>query len=247
MPRACRRSYPNSLGQPTGEVLPGGTVSLLTQRGFIELLPGSMIDVSGTSGVVAETGVGGGAVRSEQVASAGGTVDLSAADGAEFGGTFEAAAGTPGPACRSRREAHSASRSMPVGATITRRAAVRRQPFPVPGRHEQSDYRERHAAAHRDRSGPSDSERHCRNRLCIGAGLGRGRFRHDRSQGGVAADLGDDPALPGRIDFVGNVTLGAARIDYAGRGRSTRLAQGRPPRSLRHTSNSAIPMSTFST
>jgi filamentous hemagglutinin family protein len=91
------RIYPNALGQPTGEVLPGGTVSLSTQRGFLELLPGSLIDVSGSSGVVAETGVGGGAVQNVRVASAGGVIDLSAADGAELGGTFAAGAGTPGP------------------------------------------------------------------------------------------------------------------------------------------------------
>jgi filamentous hemagglutinin len=91
------RIYPNSLGQPSGEILPGGTVSLSTQRGFLELLPGSLIDVSGSSGVVAETGTGGGAVRDAQVASAGGVVRLTAADGAELGGTFEARAGTPGP------------------------------------------------------------------------------------------------------------------------------------------------------
>jgi filamentous hemagglutinin len=91
------RIFPNSLGQQTGEILPGGTVSLSTARGYLELLPGSLIDVSGSSGVLAETGVGGGAVRSEQVASAGGVIDLTASDGAELGGTFEAAAGAAGP------------------------------------------------------------------------------------------------------------------------------------------------------
>jgi filamentous hemagglutinin family protein len=89
--------YPNRLGQQTGQILPGGTVSLSTSRGYLELLPGSVINVSGTSGVVAETGVGGDGVHSAQVASAGGAIDLTAADGAELGGTFEAHAGLAGP------------------------------------------------------------------------------------------------------------------------------------------------------
>lgn len=89
--------YLNSIDQRSGQVLSGGKVNLTASRGFLELLPGSLIDVAGTSGVVDETGVGGGAVRAEQVASAGGAVVLVAADGAELGGTFLAAAGTAGP------------------------------------------------------------------------------------------------------------------------------------------------------
>jgi filamentous hemagglutinin family protein len=88
--------YLNSLGQRTGNVLDGGTVSLAASRGYIELLPGSLIDVAGTSAIVDETGVGGGVVRAEQVASAGGAVDLTAAEGMQLGGRFEAAAGMAG-------------------------------------------------------------------------------------------------------------------------------------------------------
>ncbi len=91
------RIFPNSLGQQTGEILPGGTVTLTASRGFIELLPGSLIDVAGSAGVIAETPPGGGALRSEQVASGGGLIDLTASDGAELGGQLEAAAGKAGP------------------------------------------------------------------------------------------------------------------------------------------------------
>ena len=89
--------YLNSTEQRSGQVLSGGTVSLTANRGYLEILPGSLIDVAGTSGVVDVTGVGGGAVRAEQVGSAGGVVALSAAEGAELGGTFRAAAGISGP------------------------------------------------------------------------------------------------------------------------------------------------------
>ncbi|HUN24796.1 MAG TPA: filamentous hemagglutinin family protein [Steroidobacteraceae bacterium] len=87
----------DAAGLRTGQVLSGGTVTLLAQQGSIELLPGSLIDVAGASGVIDTTPVGGGAARSEQVASAGGTLSLTAAEGIELGGTMEAAAGTPGP------------------------------------------------------------------------------------------------------------------------------------------------------
>ena len=88
--------YLNSLEQRVGTVLPGGSVKISASRGFIEMLPGSSIDVAGTSGILDETGVGGGAVRVEQVASAGGAVNLTAAEGMQLGGSFEAAAGIAG-------------------------------------------------------------------------------------------------------------------------------------------------------
>jgi filamentous hemagglutinin family protein len=88
--------YLNGLGQRTGEVLPGGSISLTAGRGFAELLPGSVIDVAGTSGVVDETAVGGGPVRSLQVASAGGSVSLTAAEGIAVGSRIEAEAGVAG-------------------------------------------------------------------------------------------------------------------------------------------------------
>jgi filamentous hemagglutinin len=88
--------YLNGTEQRTGNVLNGGTVNLAASRGYVELLPGSLIDVAGTSGVIDVSGVGGGAVRPEQVASAGGAVQLTAAEGMVLGGTFDAAPGIAG-------------------------------------------------------------------------------------------------------------------------------------------------------
>ena len=89
--------FPNSSGIPTGNVLAGGTVSLAATPGFIELLPGSMIDVSGTSGIIDIGPVGGALDLAQRIASAGGTIELTSSDGAVIGGSLLAAAGTAGP------------------------------------------------------------------------------------------------------------------------------------------------------
>ena len=88
--------FPNGVGNPVGSVLAGGTVSLTADAGYIELLPGSVINVSGTSGLIDLSPVGGGVNLSQEIASAGGTVDLTSADGAVLGGTLLAAAGAAG-------------------------------------------------------------------------------------------------------------------------------------------------------
>ena len=88
--------YPNALGQPTGTVANGGTVSLTAARGYIEVEPGSLIDVAGTSGTLMVTGVDSAQGHLEQIASAGGTVQLTAAEGVELAGSLLAAAGTAG-------------------------------------------------------------------------------------------------------------------------------------------------------
>ena len=90
------RIYPNKLGEPVGSVLNGGTVNLTATRGYIELLPGSVVDVAGTAGVVDVVGTNGASARAEQVASAGGSVQLTAAEGVVLGGTLEATAGVSG-------------------------------------------------------------------------------------------------------------------------------------------------------
>jgi filamentous hemagglutinin family protein len=88
--------FPNSIGNPTGSVLPGGTVNLTADAGYIELLPGSIIDVSGTSGLIDVSPVGGGVYLPQEIASAGGEIDLTSADGAVIDGSLVAAAGTAG-------------------------------------------------------------------------------------------------------------------------------------------------------
>ena len=89
--------YPNSIGQRVGSVLSGGTVNVTATRGYIELLPGSLIDVAGSAGVIdVQTGINGASQRAEQVASAGGTVSLTAAEGIQMAGDLRASAGVAG-------------------------------------------------------------------------------------------------------------------------------------------------------
>ncbi|HTW75915.1 MAG TPA: filamentous hemagglutinin N-terminal domain-containing protein, partial [Steroidobacteraceae bacterium] len=88
--------FENSLNQRYGSVLAGGTVTLDAQRGYLELLPGSQILADGTSGLLDLTPPGGGTVQAQTIASAGGTISLSAAEGMVLGGSLSAGAGTPG-------------------------------------------------------------------------------------------------------------------------------------------------------
>lgn len=84
-------------GLRTGSILSGGTVSLTASRGSIELLPGSLIDVSGATGTLDIAPIGGGPSRPQLVASAGGTVQLTAADSMVVGGMMRAGAGQAAP------------------------------------------------------------------------------------------------------------------------------------------------------
>ena len=95
-------------GLVSGDVLDGGTVSLHADRGFVNLLPGSIIDVSGTAASVdvANRGVVGGVLPARQlVPSNGGAIELQAAEGMQLQGTLKAApgpvAGRPAAACPS--------------------------------------------------------------------------------------------------------------------------------------------------
>ena len=88
--------FPNNLGNPIGNVLAGGTVSVAADAGYIELLPGSMIDVAGASGLIEIGPVGGGVNLAQRIASAGGTINLISSDGAVVGGTLLAAPGSAG-------------------------------------------------------------------------------------------------------------------------------------------------------
>jgi filamentous hemagglutinin family protein len=85
--------YANGTGSTVGNVLPGGTVSLTASRGYIEMLPGAVINVAGTSAVVDETGAETSVAMPTQVASAGGSVQFTAAEGISLGGALHAAAG----------------------------------------------------------------------------------------------------------------------------------------------------------
>ena len=203
--------YSNRLGQPTGELLAGGTVRLSAARGYLELLPGSLINVSGSAGVVAETGLGGGAVRSEQVASAGGTVDLTASDGAEIGATLEASAGKSG-----------AGLPQPAGGSFS---------LTLDGSH-RNDYAQSTGTASTFPGTPGVTASEIivsatQPPIVIDPGLpipnGIAESAYVSSNALTAAGfdaiqlkavslpISTAPALPGQIDFVGNVTLVAAQ------------------------------------
>lgn len=90
------RIFPDKVGELTGTVLAGGTVSLTADAGAVELLPGSVIDASGASGTVDVGPVGGGRSQAQQIASGGGTIAVAAAYGAVIDGTLEAQPGEAG-------------------------------------------------------------------------------------------------------------------------------------------------------
>jgi filamentous hemagglutinin len=93
---------PNSFGLRRGEVLDAGRVQILAERGAVIANPGSEIDVSGTSAVL-DIGTASGAVNEgvpTLIASNGGTVDISAADGILLSGAIDAHAGGGSQAAR---------------------------------------------------------------------------------------------------------------------------------------------------
>jgi filamentous hemagglutinin len=88
----------NDLGQTQGSVLPGGSVTLTADRGAVEALPGSFINVSGTTGTLDIQQVqsnGATTFVPTAVASAGGSVSIQAAEAILLSGTMSAASGSP--------------------------------------------------------------------------------------------------------------------------------------------------------
>lgn len=81
----------NYLGLRAGQVLPGGTISLTAKRGYIVSNPGSLIDVSGSSSILDFQQSG--RVISERVASAGGSILLTAGEGMVLNSQLNAQSG----------------------------------------------------------------------------------------------------------------------------------------------------------
>jgi filamentous hemagglutinin len=91
-------SITDDRGNDTGNVLAGGTVQLNAQRGAVELQPGSLINVSGSTAtldVPQLDSAGAVTYRSTALASAGGSVDITAAEAVLLSGTMLAASGNP--------------------------------------------------------------------------------------------------------------------------------------------------------
>ncbi|ATG92344.1 filamentous haemagglutinin family protein [Methylomonas koyamae] len=81
----------NSLGLKLGQVLAGGTVSLTADRGYLLTAAGSRIDVSGSQAQVDIVNAAGKARPT--IGSAGGSINLTAAEGMILQGQLRAAAG----------------------------------------------------------------------------------------------------------------------------------------------------------
>lgn len=91
------QTYRDGLGRLRGSVLDGGTVNLLADRGFIEINPSALIDVSGTSAKLdnPQPGPNGSiALVRMDVGSAGGTIRMTAAEGMAVLGNLSGQPGT---------------------------------------------------------------------------------------------------------------------------------------------------------
>jgi filamentous hemagglutinin family protein len=89
----------NDAGNTQGSVLAGGTVSLTALRGSVETEPGSLIDVSGTSGMLDLPSVNSAGITSYKpalVGSAGGSLNVQAAESVLLSGTMQGASGSSG-------------------------------------------------------------------------------------------------------------------------------------------------------
>jgi filamentous hemagglutinin len=85
---------PDDAGLRQGEVLAGGSLSLLANRGFVDVARGADIDISGTSSAIDVPGGGAaGGFQRRQIASAAGSITLRAPESLSFLGTLHAQAG----------------------------------------------------------------------------------------------------------------------------------------------------------
>ena len=85
---------PNTAGLLSGVILPGGSVNLQAERGFVTVETGSLIDISGTAALLDVAGPGQSGTQSlATVASAGGSLTLSSIEAISLLGTLKAAAG----------------------------------------------------------------------------------------------------------------------------------------------------------
>ncbi len=94
---AAIRLEPNPYGLRQGDVLDGGSVAIVAQRGSVVANTGSVIDVSGTSAVLdlpTSPGTSQDTVA-RSIASDGGRISITAADAALLSGSLQAHAGAP--------------------------------------------------------------------------------------------------------------------------------------------------------
>jgi filamentous hemagglutinin family protein len=117
---------PNSQGLLTGNMLPGGTVKLIADRGTIATEAGSTIDFSGTSALLdVPNGSVAGATMREVLASGGGSLTVSAGESISLLGSFNGAAGAGSSGT-------AASGSLSIAMTRTLNSAVQSSGPPLP-------------------------------------------------------------------------------------------------------------------
>jgi filamentous hemagglutinin family protein len=86
----------DSQGRVIGEVRNGGTIAIDADRGHVITSSGSLIDVSGTSAALSVKSDKQGHYQVRQVASAGGRLDIEAAEAILIGGDIRGESGDPG-------------------------------------------------------------------------------------------------------------------------------------------------------
>ncbi len=92
------RRQPNPLGFQLGNVLDGGSVSLVAQRGFIVVNPAATINVAGTAAVldVLQSPGASSNTQPRNIVSDGGRISITAADAMVLSGSLQAGPGEPG-------------------------------------------------------------------------------------------------------------------------------------------------------
>jgi filamentous hemagglutinin family protein len=93
---AASRVVTSDLGRRSGDVLDGGSIVISAQRGHVLASRGSRMDVSGTSVELDLRSDARGGFARTSVGSAGGIIDVSAAEAIVLGGSMAAHSGVPG-------------------------------------------------------------------------------------------------------------------------------------------------------
>jgi filamentous hemagglutinin len=85
-PAYARTNTANTLGYQEGSELPGGTISLQADKGFVVTDPGSEIDVNGSAAIIDVAGTNG--VQASVLAGSAGTINIGAREGIVLQGSL---------------------------------------------------------------------------------------------------------------------------------------------------------------
>lgn len=142
--RGVYQAEPNLLGLTLGEVLPGGSINLTANRGYIVGYQGSLLDVSGSNHALdfQQPSASTQSVVSKDIASNGGNIKLLAAEGIIDEGSFNAKGGTGAAGgslsielnggLRNKPEVQVAGGAFPDDSNITKPRSIEIAANPVP-------------------------------------------------------------------------------------------------------------------